>query len=308
MNKKNTIIYRTGMALCISMATLAGCSSSPKRPMLYTDIAGHAYDNYEKANAAITRGDYEKAAKALNESYAQAVSIDKNELICKILLSAVSFRIQFPEVDLLDLPKELDVLLKQARDAAALTKETAIFNSIADVFECRAKLFLAQTKDGRFVNSEIQSILDSQIKALGKQPYYLAFLYRTKGECFHFSKDYEKASQAFVTAANIHTKNRYLHEIAYDWYLAAQCFSKAEKNDQALDAVQNALKYDRDAENSVGIAQDYMAAAYITIKGKPSTKDREQARRYASRAQAVYMTAGWTEQAEQCAKWIHDKL
>lgn len=304
MNMNKITAYGTGIVLALAM--LPGCSSAPKRQMVYTDITSRAYDDYEKANAAITRGDYEKAAKYLNESYRQAVSIDKNELMCKILLSAVSFRIQFPGNELLELPEDTETLIKMARKCAAMTKEADLYNSIADVFECRASLYRAQNEEGRFVNVETQGILDSQIKALSKQPYYLAFLYRTKGECHHYAKDYLKAAQAFETAAEIHTKNRYLFEISYDWYLSAQVLSKAGKKESALSSIQNALKYDRDAENSAGIAQDYMAAAYILVKDNPSVKDTEQAVNFAERAQAVYETAGFEERAALCAQWIED--
>lgn len=304
MNKKIIAVFGTGITL--AMAMLPGCSSAPKRQMVYTDITSRAYDDYEKANAAITRGDYEKAAKYLNESYRQAVSIDKNELMCKILLSAVSFRIQFPGNEDLDLPESTETLIKMARKCAAMTDESDLYNSIANVFECRASLYRAQKEEGRFVNVEKQGILDGEVKALAKQPYYLAFLYRTKGECHNYAKDYLKAAQAYETAAEIHTKSRYLFEISYDWYLSAQVLSKAGKKAEALSSIQNALKYDRDAENSAAIAQDYMAAAYILVKDNPTSSEKEQALACAERAQAVYETAGFEERAGLCAQWIED--
>lgn len=316
MKKISSVTAIFLFVLTILSFSALGCSSAPKRPMAYSDITNKAYDNYEKANAAITRGDYLKASKYLNDAYTQAVSIDNNDLLCKILLSAVSYRIQFPGAfvedeeghikDLLDMPSDVEVLIANARVAAALTQEEKLYQSITNVFECRAKLFKAQTSDGRFVNIETQGILDNEIKSLAKQPYYEAFLYRTKGECHNYAKDYVKAASAFETAAEIHTKNRYLYEISYDWYLAAQCESKAGNKEKALKDIKQALKYDRDAENSAGIAQDYMAAAKILMKGSVTQDEKKTALFSAEKARSIYEASGYKQNAEICAQWIED--
>lgn len=314
--KKISVLSAFLFALTILSFSAVSCSSAPKRPMAYTDISNRAYDNYEKANAAITRGDYLKASKYLNEAYTQALSIDKNDLLCKIFLSSVSYRIQFPDAfgedeegnkkDYLELPSDVEKLIENARTAASLTQEEKLYQSITNVFECRAKLFKGQFQGGRFVNVEIQGILDEEIKALAKQPYYLAFLYRTKGECHNYAKDYVKAAQNFEKAAEIHTKDRYLYEISYDWYLAAQCQSKAGNKDLALKAIKQALKYDRDAENSAGIAQDYMAAAIILMKGSATKEEKKNALFSAEKARSIYEAAGYMQNAENCAQWIED--
>lgn len=307
---KNVII--AGVVACGMLIALAGCSSAPKRQMLYTDIANRAYDYYEKANGAIVRGEFEKAGKYLEDSYALAVSIDKNDLICRILLSAVSFRIENPAVDLVEtdfrLPLYIDVLLEEAKVAASLSdvKQRSLLESIIRVYECRARLVKAQNGLDGVTNSEIQKVLDAEIKNLAKEPYYLAFLYRTKGEWSSFLMNYKAAADYFESAADVHTKNRYLYEIAYDWYLCAKSLSRDGKKAEALEAVQKALKYDRDAENTPAIAQDYMAAAYILCKKSPSDTERKQAVFYAERAEKIYRSIGYTEQAENCCQWILD--
>ncbi|MCQ2573907.1 MAG: hypothetical protein MJ182_08425 [Treponema sp.] len=289
---------------------MIGCSSAPKRQMVYTDVAQHAYDNYEKANGCITRGEYEKAEKYLEDSYAQAVSIDKNDLICKILLSGISYRIQNPVVDLSEkafaLPSDVDTLLSEARFAAAQSDEKIrpLLESIIRVYDCRVKLFKAQNGVESYGNSEIQKILDGEIKNLSKDPYYLAFLYRTKGDWSHFLMNYKAAAENYKTAADVHTKNLYLYEIAYDWYLCASSYSKDGKKQEAVSAIQNALKYDRDAENSMAIAQDYLAAAHILVKGTSSQTEREKALFYAKKAESIFRSTGNLQKADDCIAWI----
>jgi len=299
------------LILCAGGILLAsGCSSAPKRQMVYTDITQHAYDNYEKANGAITRGEFEKAGKYLNDAYAQAVSIDKNDLICKILLSGITYRIQNPvaensESDF-ELPFDVDVLLSDAKTAASLADEKTrpLLESVIRVYECRARLYKAQNDKDAVTNSEIQKVLDAEIKNLSKEPYYLAFLYRTKGDWSSFLMNYGAAAEAYKNAADIHTKNRYLFEIAYDWYLCAGAYSKDGKKSAAMDAVSNALKYDKDAENVTAIAQDYMAAANILVKKNPTAEEKKQAVFYAEKAASIYRSAGYDQKAEDCIAWI----
>lgn len=299
----------SGALFCISVFFIA-CSSAPKRQMVYSDITSRAYENYEKANGAIVRGEYDKAEKYLEDAYALAVSVDKNDLICKILLSAVTYRIQYPVVDMMELdfrlPVSVDALLSDAKVAASLSdeKQKPVLESIIRVYECRAKLFKAQNDEDSITNSEIQKLLDAEIKNLSKDPYYLAFLYRTKGEWSSFLMNYKDAAEDYEKAAEIHTKNRYLYEIAYDWYLCATCRSKEGRKDEALKAIQMALKYDRDAENTSAIAQDYMAAAYILCKKNPTDEDRKSAVFYAERAAQIYKSIGLLNQAELCEIWI----
>lgn len=307
---------RNGIGLCVKFlcfmmfVVFTGCSSAPKRQMVYTDISQHAYDNYENANGAIIRGDYEKAGKYLEDAYAQAVSIDKNDLICKILLSGLSYRIQNPVVDLSEksfaLPSYIDNLLSDAKVAASLSddKIRPTLESVIRVYECRADLFKAQNDQYSATNSEIQKKLDAEIKNLSKEPYYLAFLYRTKGDWSNFLMNYQAAAEAYKNAAEIHTKNRYLFEIAYDWYLCAAAYSKDGKKQAAMDAIGNALKYDKDAENVSGIAQDYMAAANILAKKKPTSEELKQAVFYAERAASIYRSAGMSQKADDCIAWI----
>jgi len=275
--------------LLLLVLLCAACSSTPKRPMAYSDVSSRAYDAYEKANGALTRGDYETAGRLLEESYNQAVSIDKNELICKVLLSAVTLRMSEN-----DESAAIPSLFSEAKVAASLCDDSTrqVLESVIVIYECRAELHDSQKTGSRTGGEAYISRLKGQEKGLSKEPYYQAFLYRTKGDWQLWTGDFDAAADSYRQAADIHTKNRYLYELAYDWYLCASACSQGGKKTDALEAIEKALKYDKDAENTAGIAMDYRAAAAILRKGNASSADLEQAAFYESRADDI-MRAGF---------------
>ena len=119
------------------------------------------------------------------------------------------------------------------------------------------------------------SMLEKVKSSILKEPYYLAYLARTTGDILMASEDFESARKSYEKAAKIHTKERYLLEIGLDWYCAARASSQNGQKTEAIAAIQNALKFDRDAENTKGIASDYMAYSKILLKGNPSEEERK---------------------------------
>lgn len=76
-----------------------------------------------------------------------------------------------------------------------------------------------------------------------------------------------------VSAAENHTKSRYIYEIGLDWYNAARTSSLFGDKSGDISSIENALKYDRDAENSAAIPVDYLAYSKILLKENPSEED-----------------------------------
>ncbi|MCF0241528.1 MAG: hypothetical protein HUK25_02770 [Treponema sp.] len=306
------------LVISLMLAMFTACSSSPKRAMVFSEITSLAYDSYEKANAAIIQGDRTKAASLLQDAYKRAVSVDNNELVCKILLSSVSYRILFAVTENVNSESEskpqvfifsdTPILIEKAKICAAQTEKKEYLDTIIAVYETRSILNEAQKTKSYFNNEKQQKNLDACIKTLEKEPYYLAYLYRTKGECYSHVSDFLNAELCFEKAAEIHTQSRYLKEISYDWYLAAQAYSKDGKKENALTSIQNALKYDKDAENPSGIAQDYIAAAKILIKGNYTEAEKQKAVFYAEKAALIYESIENFESAEATRNWISENL
>ena len=86
---------------------------------------------------------------------------------------------------------------------------------------------------------------------------------------------YDAAQKNFAEAARIHTNDRYLVEIGLDWYCLARAYSLGGKKSDAISAIQSALKYDKDAENTSGIASDYIAYSKILLKDNPTDEEKK---------------------------------
>jgi len=69
-----------------------------------------------------------------------------------------------------------------------------------------------------------------------------------------------------MNALSVHEKGRYLEQAAYDWYLIASIRSVAGNYDSAIDALNQALGFDRRAENSFGLAMDWAAMGDVFRK------------------------------------------
>ncbi|MBO4404606.1 MAG: hypothetical protein J5780_04670 [Treponema sp.] len=281
---------------------LISCSSAPKRAMQVSDVSAKADERYETAVSELSSGQFEKAYSHLTQAFNYAVSVDASDLLCKICLSGVVYKIDVDVLGEIKAPPEKSFLNSSAEkilsDALVFARRSSdpeVLSSVQKIYEI--KLALAK-KETRY--DEYLSVLDSVEKSISKEIYYTGYVYRTKGDIFVLKGNYKDAEENYLKAANLHTKNRYLSEIGMDWYSVARSRSLSGQKDAALEAVKLALKYDRDAENTPAIALDYMAASRILLKGNPSAKDKEEAFSLALWAAEIYEAGGFTAEAAEC--------
>jgi len=310
--KKITII-------AVVFILLFSCSSAPKRPMSVTATADKAETLYKTANSELAAGMTENAGNHLDQAYTLALSIDNTDLLCKIMLSCITKELQaqdgspsgtgsIPAVSagtrgtgpgIIHIGGNADGLLKAARKAAARSAGREKLEAVCSLYEARILLSKTAQTDTPDKNAAVHTLLDAQKTILKNEPYYLAYLYVTKGDAYLLAGDYEGAASCFETAAGIHTKNRYLQETGFDWYSAARAYSHAGNKNAALSAIYKALAYDRDAENTAAIGADYYAAALILTKGTYSSKEKEQAVESAYRSSEIYQAGGFYELAKK---------
>ena len=82
------------------------------------------------------------------------------------------------------------------------------------------------------------------------------------------------AEKGVKNALDIHVKGAYMEMAAYDWYLIASIRSVAGLYQGALDALDEALAYDRRAENTYGLGMDWKAIGDVYKKeGKDAAAD-----------------------------------
>ena len=302
MRPSRTIFFREHICLCpavlLFLAALFSCSSAPKRVMLVNDVSNVAYSQLDLGNRSIIEENYDRAAASLASAYRLALSVDSTDLLCKVLLSTIVFKIACPSVDELMAAPSLErtspfmflpneEILAQAKRLASRASERELLLSLCSVYEVRILLEgeAAGSDDGgieaRSMSLYLSSLAEAR-KKVSKEAYYLAYLSRTAGDVCMAGKDYAGAQKHFLEAAKIHTKNRYLIEIGLDWYCLARAYSLGGRKSDAVSAIETALRYDKDAENNHGIASDYMAYSKILLRGSPDEEERRLAEELAS--------------------------
>ncbi len=298
INKKTAGKFILTVLLLSGLTFFYSCSSAPKRPMKETTVFQQAVDRYEAANAQLISFQTEEAGVNLQIAERLAISIDNAELLCKIYLSAIIYKMTNTNPSMNLPPEEEPFYGKSAEDMLNLAKQFSNRSDNQDFLQAISavygqKLALAQGK-----GYDEQVIIDNQNK-ISKDPYYLAYSYRTLGDIYSEKKDWDKAISAFTTAAQIHTKNRYLVEIGLDYFSLARVYSLASKKTEAIDTLNTALYYDKEAENTAAIASDYLALAKILLKGNPSSQEKEKALSAANWAAKIYESAGFTKEGEE---------
>ncbi len=262
------------------LIVFSSCSSSPKRPMLITENTNVAYSKLDEANNCIISGRYDRSYNLLSAAYDTALSVDNTELLCKIVLSGIVFKISVPDYSadensfLNNTKEELLISARKFANRSPLPKE---LSELCMVYEVRILLENEKkSHEGKITSSDKDSYLttlSSIQSSVSKEPYYLAYLYRTRGDVCMAGEDYAEAQKNYSEAAKIHTKERYLMEIGLDWYCISRSYSLAGKKKEAISAIQTALKYDRDGENTPGIASDYVAYSKILLRGNPTDEE-----------------------------------
>ena len=265
------------------------CSSAPQRAMVVTEKAGLAYSRLDEANRNIIKEDYDRAFSLLTDSYSLALAVDNIEVMCKTALSGIIFKIACPDyqIDLTNRAAERSFLIdskeKILANARKLTLrsnqgERNLLMSLCDLYEARILFENEKKSSGGAISKENADSylkkLDSAKSAVSKEPYYYAYLFRTKGDVCMAAGLYDSAKSNYEEASKIHISNRYLIEIGMDWYCVARACSLSGKKKEAIGAIQNAIKYDKDAENTIGIASDYKAYSKILLKGSPTEDEK----------------------------------
>ncbi len=270
--------------------------------MKVSTTAGAADVRYENANNELTVGKYDLAKLHFSQAYNMAYSVDDPDLLCRVSLSGISYKIVTGSAGAVDSASDsfldslsVDEILSEAKYFAERSNRKEVLSAVCSICEVNIEL----SKGGANFLIYENNLKNAQ-KSLSKEPYYLAHSYRALGDVYIRAKKYDSAVENYGRAAELHTKNRYLFEIGTDWYGVARSYSLSGKKAEAISAMENALKYDRDSENSSAIAFDYFALAKIQMKGEVSIEDKKNARKNAKWASAVFKSVGMKDNAAEC--------
>ncbi len=286
------------LASAVLLSAIISCSSAPKRAMRVTDTGEKADLLFEQGNSYLAGGKINEAGKCFSESYRLAVSIDDADLLCRICLSAVIYKIQSaPEAPYFSEHTKYS-LLDQARGFSDRSGNKKFYDNVCDIYQARI-LISDNTSDGEKARAAL-NMLSEKEKELSKDSYYMGYLCRTKGDALTALGSFSQAAALYADAAGHHLKDRYLLELGVDWYSCARAKSLAGDRTGAVAAIENALKYDKDAENTAAIASDYRAYAKILTKGEYTEAEKNSAVRALKWAGAVYKSGGFDKESDDC--------
>jgi tetratricopeptide (TPR) repeat protein len=189
-------------------------------------------------------------------------------------------------------------ILDEAKKYAARSSDPDTLGAICSLYEARLLIGGKDTSSSESI-SQALSLCNTVESKLQKQKEYLAYLYRTRGELYALQHNSADAEKQFLAAASLHTSERYLSEIGLDWYLAAKAYAAEGKKSEAVQALNQALSYDRLDENTAGIGADYYGLAAVLLKGAPTAEEKKQAAEYAKYSAAVYEAGGFSDYAKK---------
>jgi tetratricopeptide (TPR) repeat protein len=289
------LVETTLIAACF----LTACSSSPKRSMQVSTVYSSASEMIESANGAILTGDYDKAGFFLSAAENQAMSIDNYDLLCAAALARCSLELSKNPPEVESARRYVDYARSIVNNSSNPKKQAALV-TLSQVRVNAAQAGIEQTSDIK--TSALFAELDSIKKDLKGDAYYESQIIQVEGDLYKLDKNYSQADKSYSAAAKAFTDNRYLSEIGICWYKAAQARSLAGNKDGALQAMEEAIFYDRAAENSLALGSDYYAVGLILLKGNPAAGEKERARQAFSHSAEIYASVN----AEEAAKKSRD--
>ena len=279
----------------IALLLLTACSSAPKRSMQVSTIYSAASEMIESANGCILTGDYEKAGFFLSSAENQAMSIDNYDLLSAAALARCSLALSKNPPEIENAQLYVDYARGLVNNCANPKKQAALVT----LSQVRVKSAQAGSDQASNIKtSDLFASLDSIKKDLKGDAYYESQIIQVEGDLYKLDKNYNQADKSYSAAAKAFTDNRYLSEIGICWYKAAQARSLAGNKDGALEAMEQAIFYDRAAENSLALGSDYYAVGLILLKGNPGSGEKERARKAFNHSAEIYASVN----AEELAK------
>lgn len=285
-------LFRFLPAFVLFILFFASCSSSPKRPAQIVTAHNTTVKQLALANTETERGNYTLAKSLMDESWRLAVSIDAPEMRILVQLSMGNL-----------------AFYKNDRETAEKCWQTALDESIqngdreltalAEIYKARGTLSYGTPETAQERAKQVITAVTGQMDALKKSnQLYTAYAWNLIGFAYKELGAWSEAETALEKSAAIHEGLLYLELTAYDWYAIASVRSVSGNADSAIEAMQNAIAFDRRAENSYGLGMDYMALGDICAK----SSRHEDAKKSYQRSADIFTAASMPGYAQLAQK------
>jgi tetratricopeptide (TPR) repeat protein len=270
--------------LLLALILISACSSQPKNTGDVYSLRKQAESQLDLGNKQADRGSLEIALILLDEAVRLAIAADDSGLRVRTRLSHSNV--------LFSLGREEEAMAGW-NDALTEAERAgdAEWAAVCRVYIARGKLL---SVDGR--NAAI-SLRDEVQRAVGliKDRFSVAFAWTVLGMAEKELGRYADAEAAARRSLEIHEKDLLFELAAYDWYMIASFRSLSGDYRGAVQALENAVIFDRRVENSWGLAADWRALGDVYRK----TGESEASRAAYIRAAEIFRALGNEEAAKQ---------
>ncbi|MCL2834385.1 MAG: hypothetical protein FWD78_14535 [Treponema sp.] len=282
-----TVFTAIFAALC---CLFASCSSVPKKPVEIFTERIMAANQLDLANNTANQGRFADALLIINDSKRRAISVDDPSLIIKtaIYRGNILFSLGRSEEAFADW---------EAAQAEADRSGLKDLWALAGIYAARGNLLQLINSGSKNSIPEIRDQVSVLIALIKSDNIAQAMGYLVQGMCEKEMQRYADAEKSVRHAIDIHEKNRYLEEAAYDWYFLASIFSVSQRYDDALSALGNSISFDRRAENGFGLASSWQAMGEVYLKNNR----REDSAASFNRASEIFLSIGLDDLAAVCS-------
>ena len=283
--------------IVLLLAVLSACSSAPKKPAEVFTSRITAGNQLNLANATANQGRYEDALLILDEARRLALSADDPPLRIKTSMSRGNI--------LFSLGRHTEAFREwEIASVEGDASDEKILAALARIYSIRANLVLLANAseqgggDGIAETQKLMTRLQDEMIIVKSDPPSTAAGEVTFGMAEKQLGRWADAENTVKKALSFHEKNLYLEDAAYDWFLMASIRSVAGNYDAALEALRNAIAFDRRAENGFGLASSWRAMGDVYKKSGKSAESRDAYQRAAD----IYRAIGLLEKAEEAGK------
>ena len=261
------VLFFSGIIIVLGI--LSGCSSAPKKPAEIFTNRIIAANQLNMANQTANQGRYEDALLILEEARRLAIGADDPALRIKTATSRGNI--------LFSMGRHSEAFSDWENAAAeGDASGEIVLAALARIYAIRAELVLLSNEvdqSGKNLAAEAEELktrLTREIALARSDSLSAAAGYVTLAMASKQIGAWAEAESTARRALDIHEKNRYLEEAAYDWFIIASIRSVAGNYEPSLQALRMAISYDRRAENSFGLASSWQAMGDVYQKaGQP---------------------------------------
>ena len=292
---RSTVLFILGIVFFLTV--FSACSSAPKKPAEVFTNRITAGNQLNLANSTANQGRYEDALLILDEARRLALGADDPSLRIKTSMSRGNILFSLGRQEEAFREWEIASVEGDASDEKVLA-------ALARIYSIRANLvLLANAKeqgggDGIAETQKLMSRLQGEMTIVKSDPPSVAAGDVTFGMAEKQLGRWTDAENTVKKALTFHEKNLYLEDSAYDWFLIASIRSVAGNYDTALEALKNAIIFDRRAENGFGLASSWRAMGDVYKKSGKASESRDAYQRAAD----IFRAIGLLEKAEEAEK------